>query len=313
MPKSFSFIIPHRNCPELLQRCLDSIPKQESIQIVVVDDNSNPSVVDFNHFPGKDRDDVEIVFTKEGKGAGYARNIGLDYAKGDWVLFADADDYFYSQELIKLLAMDYPEDAVVILYQSRFYREDGSSYIYPEDVAPDDSNESLFKVCYDTNVLCRKAVTPWAKMVRRDHLEKFHIRFDEVKWGNDVMYSTRLSLSVSSFLIAPILVYSYEWNPNSLVNKELRLKMFYSRSLLSLQRASLLKREGRLDYNIFADFYFKKVYSQSYICSVLLKTRCIFQLGLRYCIINWRQFTRKPFYLTRLLIKRIVDKISHEF
>ena len=311
MSKSFSFIIPHRDCPGLLQRCLDSIPRQENNQIIVVDDNSNPSVVDFNHFPGNDRDDVEIVFTKEGKGAGYARNIGLEYAKGDWVLFADADNYFYSQELIKLLGMDYPEDAVVILYQSRFYREDGSYYIYPEDVVPD-SIESLFKVCSDTNVLCRKAVTPWAKMVRRSHLNKYHIRFDEVKWGNDVMYSTRLSLSVGSFLIAPLLVYSYEWHSNSLVNKESGMKMFYGRAILSLQRASLLKRGGRLDYNIFTDFYVKRIFTRSYLYSVILIIRCFFQLGLRYCIVNWRQFTHKPFYLTRLLIKRRIFNNSHE-
>lgn len=307
MSSSFSIIIPHRDCPELLQRCLDSIPKQENIQIIVVDDNSDPLVVDFNYFPGYDRDDVKVIFTKEGKGAGYARNVGLEYAIGEWVIFADADDFFFTQGLSRLLEMDFPEDASVVLYQYKFCREDGSYYIYPEDAATDNPDR-LWNVCLEPNILCRKAVTPWAKMVRREHLNKHQIRFDEVKWGNDVMYSTRLSLSVSSFLIVPILVYSYEWHPNSLVNKDLGINMFYSRALLSLQRASLLQRGGRLNYNVFADLYFTKVYSTSFYYSVLLRIRCVLQLGLRYCIVNWRQFTRRPLYLTRLLIKRLVRK-----
>ncbi len=307
MSISFSIIIPHRDCPDLLQRCLDSIPVREDIQIIVVDDNSNPTIVDFNHFPGYDRYDVKIVFTKDGKGAGYARNVGLEYAIGEWVIFADADDFFYTQALSRLLEMDFPEEVSVVLYQHRFCREDGSFYIYPENAATYNPDR-LWSVCFDPNILCRKAVTPWAKMVKRNHLNKHQIRFDEVKWGNDVIYSTKLSLSVNSFLIVPILVYSYEWHSNSLVNKDSGIKMFYSRALLSLQRASLLQRGGRLNYNVFADLFFTRVYSTSFRHSVLLRMRCVLQLGLRYCIVNWRKFTHKPLYLTRLLIKRLVRK-----
>ena len=307
MSSSFSIIIPHRDSPDFLQRCLDSIPVRENTQVIVVDDNSSPSIVDFNHFPGFDRDDVKVIFTKEGKGAGYARNVGLEYAIGEWVIFADADDYFFTQALSRLLEMDFPKDASVILYQYKFCREDGSYYIYPE-VSTSNNSDTLWEVCSDPNVLCRKAVTPWAKMVRRDHLNKNQIRFEEVKWGNDVIYSTKLSLSVSSFLILPILVYSYEWHPTSLVNKDLGIKMFYSRALLSLQRASLLQRGGRLNYNVFADLYCKRVYSTSFCYSVLFRMRCVLELGLRYCIVSWRQFTHKPFYLTRLLIKRLYFK-----
>lgn len=90
----YSIIIPHKNIPSLLQRCLDSIPKKECIQIIVVDDNSDPNSVDFSNFPGLNCEHIEVYFTKEGKGAGYARNVGLNHAKGKWILFVDADDFF---------------------------------------------------------------------------------------------------------------------------------------------------------------------------------------------------------------------------
>ncbi|MDR2791812.1 MAG: glycosyltransferase family 2 protein, partial [Tannerellaceae bacterium] len=90
----FSVIIPHKNIPDLLQRCLDSIPRRKDIQIIVVDDDSDEDKVDFSRFPCLDDEHVETYLTKESKGAGYARNIGLTYAKGEWLLFADADDFF---------------------------------------------------------------------------------------------------------------------------------------------------------------------------------------------------------------------------
>lgn len=43
---------------------------------------------------GKRQKNTEVLFTKEGKGAGYARNIGLSHARGKWIIFADADDFF---------------------------------------------------------------------------------------------------------------------------------------------------------------------------------------------------------------------------
>ena len=88
---TYSFIIPHHNSPELLNRCLDSIPKREDIQIIVVDDNSAE-----DKRPCVKRDDVEVIYidAEHTKGAGRARNYGLKAAKGKWLLFADCDDYY---------------------------------------------------------------------------------------------------------------------------------------------------------------------------------------------------------------------------
>lgn len=67
----YSIIIPHKNTPRLLERCLYSIPTWDEIQIIIIDDNSNSESVDFSHFPGNGRKNTEVLFTKEGKGAGY--------------------------------------------------------------------------------------------------------------------------------------------------------------------------------------------------------------------------------------------------
>ena len=76
MGVNYSVIIPHKNTPDLLQRCLASIPCREDIQIIIVDDNSDPEKVDFEHFPGIGIENVQVILSKDGKGAGAARNRG---------------------------------------------------------------------------------------------------------------------------------------------------------------------------------------------------------------------------------------------
>ena len=105
---AFSFIIPHKNTPDLLQKCLDSIPRRDDVQIIVVDDNSDPEKVDFDHFPGLEDSMVEVVFDKKGGGCAYATNIALDHAVGKWVVRADADDFFCPDIAV---AMDENRDA----------------------------------------------------------------------------------------------------------------------------------------------------------------------------------------------------------
>ena len=57
---------------------------------------------------------ANIIFTKEGKGAGYARNTGIKYVKGKWLLFSDADDYF--SENVNRLFDDYENSVMDVIY-----------------------------------------------------------------------------------------------------------------------------------------------------------------------------------------------------
>ena len=114
---TYSFIIPHHNSPELLNRCLDSIPQREDIQIIVVDDNSAE-----DKRPCIKRNDVEVIYidAEHTKGAGRARNYGLKAAKGKWLLFPDCDDY-YNDGFLDVLDQ-YKDEKNEILYFN-FLRE----------------------------------------------------------------------------------------------------------------------------------------------------------------------------------------------
>ena len=90
---NYTIIIPHKNSPDLLKRCLNSIPPREDVKVVVVDDNSSDAEAVKNVV--KEYGHAHLILAKEGLGAGHCRNIGIENAEGKWILFSDADDFFH--------------------------------------------------------------------------------------------------------------------------------------------------------------------------------------------------------------------------
>lgn len=257
---SFSIIIPHKNTPELLQRCLDSIPRRKDVQIIVVDDNSDADKVDFNNFPGLGDPKVEVYLTKEGKGAGYARNVGMSRAKGDWLIFADADDYFYTENLSILMDMQIPDEYNVIVWKSKYVYLDGTSRWLNEDIECADGIVS----CTSVEKLYGEYVTPWAKMVRRSFCQGINLSFEEVRFSNDEIFSTRLGLSVFKYGYVALSIYCHERVKGSLVesggvdNWKSRLSVYFRKNkLLVMNNRQIIDLQGifgflyEMDYHAF--------------------------------------------------------------
>lgn len=179
----YSIIIPHKDIPCLLQRCLDSILPRDDVQIIVADDDSSPDVVDFAHFPGSDRADVEILFTKEGRGAGYARNCGLARAKGRWLVFADADDFFLPG-FLNVLDTYRNTDYDLITFRAETVDSDTLAPVPSRQVHNGKIAEDM-----DLEILKYRNDVPWAKMVSAELVRRYRICFDETVAANDAMFA----------------------------------------------------------------------------------------------------------------------------
>lgn len=88
-----SIVIPLYNKEKSIKQTLDSVLRQDhtDFEIVVVDDGStdnSPHIV--REYMGKDN--RIHLFTQKNGGPAKARNTGVGYANGDWILFLDADD-----------------------------------------------------------------------------------------------------------------------------------------------------------------------------------------------------------------------------
>ncbi len=188
----YSIIIPSKNLPDLLQRALDSIPRRDGIQVIVVDDASDPGVVDFFAYPGLDCPQVEVVFTKEARGAGYARNAGLARAAGRWTLFLDCDDLF-TPGAFDLLDSHKEDDADIVFFNVTSAYSDDLTY------SPRHLARSEYFASYDgarRGFCCRYLYSePWGKMFRTAFLREGAFRFDETPLANDFRFSVMTGLA----------------------------------------------------------------------------------------------------------------------
>jgi glycosyltransferase involved in cell wall biosynthesis len=185
---AYSIIIPHKNIPELLQRCLDSIPIRQDVQIIIVDDNSDPAMVDFERFPGLRRPHTETIFTKEGKGAGYARNIGLERAAGRLLVFADADDFF--NYCVHDILDEYKNTGADVVF-FKCNSVDSDKYTVADRESRYNSYIDNYKASplqYEKYIRY-KYFAPWGKIISRAVVVKNNIRFDEITKHEDVTFS----------------------------------------------------------------------------------------------------------------------------
>jgi len=204
--KNFSIIIPHKNIPKLLQRCLDSIPRRKDVQIIVVDDNSDPDIVNFEQFPALNDPFVEVIFTKEEKGAGYARNIGLTKAIGKWLLFADADDFY--NHCINDVLDDYSNTEADIVYFKHNTLDSDTLMPASRAVAHNDRIDNWFNSPKKHDPLLR-FINPavWSKLYRTELIKKNGILFDEISISNDVTFSYLAAFYAGSISADPRTVY----------------------------------------------------------------------------------------------------------
>lgn len=195
----YSIIIPHKNSPELLQFCLDSIPVREDVQVIVVDDNSDAGKVDFEHFPQWKGVHYEYYLTKEGKGAGYARNVGLEHANSKWVLFADADDYFLP-EVNEILDQEKGTEADILFFRTKSVMlEDRCSY----SGRADQYNRLMdqYLESFDEILLRCRWLSAANKFYKLKLIQENEIRFDEIRYSNDNVFSVKAGVSARKIAI----------------------------------------------------------------------------------------------------------------
>ena len=214
MDPLFSIIIPHKNIPDLLMRCLESIPVTEDIQVIVVDDNSPDADTYLERYPELSRPYLEFIRTTKGGGAGYARNVGLDRAKGKWLLFADADDFFVDDmyNIIKPYAMSKAD--MIFFKEKSVLSSDISQYTIRAEYVNKFIDDYLRD--RDETYIRLHCPQPWAKIIRREFVEYHQFRFDEVEFSNDYYFSVCTGYYAKQIEVVDRVLYIYTFREDSL-------------------------------------------------------------------------------------------------
>ncbi len=140
MDYKVTVIVPVYNAQSYLDRCVGSIVNQthENLQILLVDDGSTDESGHLCDTWAQNDKRIQVIH-KENAGAGMARNTGLEYITGDYVLFVDSDDYIALDTVEKCIDSinEHHSDTVVFGYN---FASDGGNT--PEQIYAD-------SLCYD--------------------------------------------------------------------------------------------------------------------------------------------------------------------
>lgn len=126
-----SIIVPVYNAEKYLERCINSLKNQtlEDIEIILVDDFSTDSSLEICNKMAMEDSRIKVIH-KENEGAGFARNAALKIATGEYIGFADSDD-FIDIDMFKTLyekAEKYNSDLVmsgVLFVDGNMFSEEG--------------------------------------------------------------------------------------------------------------------------------------------------------------------------------------------
>ena len=96
----FSIIVPVYNTEKYLSKCIESIISQtfSDFELILVNDGSTDSSGNICDDYAKQDSRIKVLHS-ENKGVTHARKLGVNQAKGDFVLLIDSDDTFVNNFL----------------------------------------------------------------------------------------------------------------------------------------------------------------------------------------------------------------------
>ena len=213
-----SVIIPIYNVEKYLRRCLDSICNQmyQNLEIVLVDDGSTDSSGKIADEYAR-RDTRFHVMHKQNGGLSDARNVGLSYCHGTYIVFVDSDDYVtedYVMVLYDLLKHNHADISVVSLT----HQEEELSKISDSTAAKIyNTKEALQDLLYQ-----RISTSANAKMYRAELFSD--IRYPQGRLYEDVIATYQIFEKATKVVWCDIKKYWYYVRTDSIVRSVFNVK-----------------------------------------------------------------------------------------
>lgn len=215
----YSLIIPHYNIPHLLRRLLFTVPKREDLQVIVVDDCSTKGIEELEKLM-IEYDWIEWYSTGKNGGGGKARNIGLNHAKGEYIFFADSDDFFLPNlndlldecknssgfDIIFFNVISLDSVTLLPNFRGRHLNEFLKL-----------GNKDLEKATLSLRYLFGE---PWCKIIKSEIIKKHNIEFDEVSIHNDTFFSYMVGHKSNKIILKDIAYYCITTRENSVSLKK---------------------------------------------------------------------------------------------
>ncbi|WP_368503223.1 CDP-glycerol glycerophosphotransferase family protein [Alkalihalophilus sp. As8PL] len=168
-----SVIVTNFNKEDYLERCLLSLLNQtyQQFEVIIIDDGSTDGSGEILNAFERMHEHIHVYLYEENKGAAWARNTGIEKAKGEFIYFLDADDYV-APHTLELMVKHIGQAPLLVGMISPTPIDQEVRY---EEELP--ASVSFLKEKIRTKVFRRKSIVNI--LMRKDHVERLGLSFHE--------------------------------------------------------------------------------------------------------------------------------------
>ena len=216
-----SVIIPVYNSESYLRECLDSVLTQsvEDLEILLIDDASEDGSRTICDAYAAQYPRVR-TFQLDHRGPGAARNEGLRHAKGEYIVFADADDYFPANESIQKMTDTLGATGADVAVGNYCRLWDGHILEAAKHSAFNglDRGSGKFRYCGFFSVGTLSYV--WGKAYRRSFLQEYGLSFGNYEYAEDKFFNIQCYVQGARYAFVEDVVYTYRKNNTSISHQQ---------------------------------------------------------------------------------------------
>lgn len=243
----YSIIIPTHNSEKYILNIVNDILNQtnKNFELIIIDDCSNDNTLSLLSEKLKNNKTINyvIINTKQNIGAGIARNIGIENASGEYVIFIDSDDSIINSlveelENINNLNLD------MILYGFNEKYIKNNKIVFNKNICYKNSlsNRMLEKKEFDNNIAYFENITAlgyiWNKCYKKCIIDKYNIRFEDEILYEDLFFNLNYIEYIDKIYILNKSMYTYN---NFIDSKSITKSDHYNYYKLSNEKIDRLK------------------------------------------------------------------------
>ena len=277
MDPLITIIIPVYNTYEYLKRCVESVCKQtyHNLEIILIDDGSTDGSQQLCDVLQETDDRIAVLHNKN-SGVSAARNLGLDSAHGEYVVFVDSDDWIEKGAVEHALITQQTTGADLIVwgYSADFLDVQNNILRSNKYSADGRCQADNYIILLQENVLGLMGYV-WNKLYKRDLLIRSNARFKEkISLYEDILFNSIVCKECNSIVFTDFLGTHYIQRPEPTLGSKEHLDYVDLKLMACKSRESILEHFGCEETEI------KRVMSSYYIAIINSYIRIICNSGI---------------------------------
>lgn len=229
-----SIVVPVYNVENYLGECLESVFKQsfQDYEIICVNDGSTDNSLSILEKYKTKHNNIRIV-NQTNHGLGYARNVGIEMASGDYVAFLDSDDFIHKDMFLDMVNCIEKNNADICISNPYIY-EHNNGVRYPYRKMLDFYRLSLLG-CFKAidYPIVFSYIAAWDKIYKRSFLLKNNIRFPINRIYEDALFTYQVLAYAKGVCAVKDCYYFYRKNSGISITDKEKINDNYKKDFLT--------------------------------------------------------------------------------